>query len=388
MLSIQFRGVRISKSIVRILLFSFGGLVLFFNSGGDEKPQIERPSTNSAEKLESTVSAVDETGSAPASEILEETRIVDFSNSASTEITLEEQSLLDEFVSMVDSFSTEFSNDLNDYIFDSDIIDYYEKNFAEIFQRPPTPPGVLIERVTSMRIDKDWGEAILKSGLSDREENDVRETVRRMYLENHEYSSMRESGEITTQEWANIVSDDEEILAAISNLVPEEKFSVLERHYTDKMSQIEPDPRREARRRDRVNVPAFDAIYRDDPILLESLLAAGADINAVSEYAPELSLLELAVRRESLEMTEVMLAYGADVESKDGYGNSMLHRAVLDGNVAMVELLLEAGASPLSRDPYGFTPAMQARLNRFESGEALYEELHTLLKSAEANLSY
>ena len=40
-------------------------------------------------------------------------------------------------------------------------------------------------------------------------------------------------------------------------------------------------------------------------------------------------------------MIEVMLAYGANIDSKDVYGNSMLHRAVRAGNPDIVNQLLE-----------------------------------------------
>ena len=139
--------------------------------------------------------------------------------------------------------------------------------------------------------------------------------------------------------------------------------------------------------RDSVNFPAFDAIYNEDPVLLESLLAAGADVDAVSEYSPEISLFERAIDSAIPEMIEVMLAYGADIDSRDIFGNTMLHRAALDGNIEIVNLLIEAGASPLLRDSLGFTPAMQVRLGRTELGEDKYNELHTLLKKAEANVS-
>ncbi len=117
------------------------------------------------------------------------------------------------------------------------------------------------------------------------------------------------------------------------------------------------------------------------------MLAAGADVNAISEHSPEISLLERAVDSEIPEMIEVMLAYGADIDSKDSYGNSMLHRAADKGNVEIVNLLLQAGANPLARDSFGFTPAMQVRLSRLELGEENYNELQTLLKNAEKNLT-
>lgn len=291
------------------------------------------------------------------------------------------------FISMVDSLSLELSSDLLDSIFSSDIIDAYEENFSEIFERQPTARDVLVERAASISIEESWEEVLLKSNLSEKEEKNVRGTLLRLYIRNMEYSDMRISGEMTSQEWLNVYSGDDEVLDAISSLISEEKFRELESYYVDRRSNLEPDPKLAAIGRDSVNVPAFDAIYNEDPVLLESLLAAGADVDAVSEYSPEISLFERAIDSAIPEMIEAMLAYGADIDSRDIFGNTMLHRAAVDGNVEIVNLLIEAGVSPLSRDSLGFTPAMQVRLSRFDLGEDKYNELHTLLKSAEANVS-
>jgi len=113
----------------------------------------------------------------------------------------------------------------------------------------------------------------------------------------------------------------------------------------------------------------------------------GSGTTFLSLYDTAKSLFERAVDSEIPEMIEVMLAYGANIDSKDVYGNSMLHRAVRAGNPDIVNQLLESGANPLSRDLNGLTPAMRARLYRLEHGEDKYNELHTLLKNAEANVS-
>ena len=291
------------------------------------------------------------------------------------------------FISMVDSLSLELSSDLLDSIFDSDIIDAYENNFAEIFERQPTAREVLVERAALIRIEESWEEVLFKSNLSEEEEKNVRGTLLRLYIRNMEYSDMHISGDMTSQEWLNVYVGDNEVLDAISSLISEDKFRELKSYYVDKRSNSEPDPKLAAIRRDSFNFPAFDAIYNEDPVLLESLLAAGADVDAVSEYSPEISFFARAIDSAIPEMIEVMLAYGADIDSRDIFGNTMLHRAALDGNIEIVNLLIEAGASPLLRDSLGFTPAMQVRLGRSELGEDKYNELHTLLKNAEANVS-
>jgi len=72
------------------------------------------------------------------------------------------------FISMVDSLSLELSSDLLDSIFSSDIIDAYEENFSEIFERQPTARDVLVERAASISIEESWEEVLLKSNLSEK----------------------------------------------------------------------------------------------------------------------------------------------------------------------------------------------------------------------------
>ena len=274
------------------------------------------------------------------------------------------ENLFREFVGMVDSFSIDFKSDLNDYIFDSDAIEYYEENFAEIFRSKPLARNAIIEGSSFMTLDRLWGEALSKTELTAREREDIRSTIQRLYVQNAEYSDLRDAGEITMQEWLDRFSSEKDILQAVSGLIPDGKFQELEGIFEEKMSKREPNLLREAMIRDSINFPAFDAIHNEDPVLLESLLAAGADINAVSEFTPAKSLFECVVDSDITEMIEVMLAYGADIDSKDVYGNSMLHRAVRAGNPDIVNQLLESGANPLSRDSNGLTPAMRACLYR------------------------
>ena len=237
-----------------------------------------------------------------------------------------------------------------------------------------------------MSLERLWGEALSKTELTGRELENIRSTIHRLYVQNAEYSDLRDAGEITMQDWSDIFAGEKDILQAVSSLIPEEKFQELEGHFEER--KREPNLLREAMMRDSISFPVFDAIHNQDPVLLESLLAAGADINAVSEFTPDKSLFEHVVDSEITDMIEVMLAHGADIDAKDFYGNSMLHRAVRAGNPDIVNQLLESGANPLSRDLNGLTPAMRARLYRLEHGEEKYKEIDTLLKNAEANGSH
>jgi hypothetical protein len=297
------------------------------------------------------------------------------------------KNLFGEFFSLVDSFDLDFKSEFNGYVFNSDAIEYYEDNFAEIFRHKPRARSDIIEKSTLSLLDSLWGEPLSKINLTDRELRSIRSTIHRIYIQNAEFSDLRDSGELTLHEWLHNYAGHSEVLRTVSRLIPDDKFQELRGHFEEKLSNQEPNLLREAMIRDSVNFPAFDAIHFQDPVRLESLLAAGADINAVSELSPDISLFQRAVDSEIPAMIEVMLAYGADINSKDVNGNSMLHRAVRAGNVEIVNQLIESGADPLARNSNGLTPAMRARLSRLDHGEEKYNELHALLKNAETDAS-
>ena len=370
---------------VTTLGFCMIGLAIFLN--GERTPKSQNTASEEVEAVEKIPSGVSERAKISIELQTSDTADLNFEKALIHIDETNSENLFREFVGMVDSFSIDFKSDLNDYIFDSDAIEYYEENFAEIFRSKPLARNAIIEGPSFMTLDRLWGEALSKTELTAREREDIRSTIQRLYVQNAEYSDLRDAGEITMQEWLDRFSSEKDILQAVSGLIPDGKFQELEGIFEEKMSKREPNLLREAMIRDSINFPAFDAIHNEDPVLLESLLAAGADINAVSEFTPAKSLFERVVDSEITEMIEVMLAYGADIDSKDVYGNSMLHRAVRAGNPDIVNQLLESGANPLSRDSNGLTPAMRARLYLLEHGEENYNELQTLLKNAEANVS-
>jgi hypothetical protein len=381
----RLQNAKVSFSIVSMVGICIVGVVLF----PEREPEIssQKAAKNSFDSDEIIAVSVSDRAENQSLPKLINNTIAEPAEPAIQNKGLEDENLLREFFSMVDSLSIDLKSDLNDYIFSSDVIDYYEKNFAEIFKEKPLARNVVIENSSLMLLEDFWGEALSKTGLTDRETKDLRSAIHRLYIQNAEYSDLRNSGEITFEEWLERYAGSDEILETVSRFVSEDKFRKLSNYYAERIRKLEPSSSRAAIERDRVSFPAFDAIYDGNHILLESLLAAGADVNAISEHSPEISLLERAVDSEIPEMIEVMLAYGADIDSKDSYGNSMLHRAADNGNVEIVNLLLQAGANPLARDSFGFTPAMQVRLSRLELGEENYNELQTLLKNAEKNLT-
>ncbi len=85
-----------------------------------------------------------------------------------------------------------------------------------------------------------------------------------------------------------------------------------------------------------------EAIAEGDGARAESLVAAGADINAVLEKNG--TPLIAAVNRQSYSLAAWLIALGADVDQYARYDETALISAVRTGNIHMVRLLIEAGA--------------------------------------------
>lgn len=86
--------------------------------------------------------------------------------------------------------------------------------------------------------------------------------------------------------------------------------------------------------------------------VVELLLQYGADVNSRSGPGC-LTPLHLAARRGSVAVAEVLLNAGAEIEAKDAKGETPLRRAVNCGQEGMVRLLLSWGADPLTQDKQG-----------------------------------
>ncbi|MBI4202676.1 MAG: ankyrin repeat domain-containing protein [Chloroflexi bacterium] len=97
----------------------------------------------------------------------------------------------------------------------------------------------------------------------------------------------------------------------------------------------------------------------------EALLAAGADVGAVSEgsrFANANTPLHAAVAGGHLTMAQVLLLDAdADPNATDGDGHTPLHIAAAGGNRDLVRLLLNAGGDAELSTPEGNTPLMLAR---------------------------
>ncbi len=70
-----------------------------------------------------------------------------------------------------------------------------------------------------------------------------------------------------------------------------------------------------------------------------------------------------AVKAGDIDAVRGLLAAGADVNSRDGEGSTLLMLAAHAGNLAMVSALLEAGAEVNASDERGWTALMKAAYN-------------------------
>jgi ankyrin repeat protein len=93
-------------------------------------------------------------------------------------------------------------------------------------------------------------------------------------------------------------------------------------------------------------------------LVVEQLIAAGADVNAVSQQYAE-TPLHCAVTSSNMEVTKLLLKAGADVNAQSSFGDTPLQSAVVKGNTAILDLLLASGADPELRNTSGFRPIDQ-----------------------------
>ena len=97
----------------------------------------------------------------------------------------------------------------------------------------------------------------------------------------------------------------------------------------------------------------YEAVDYNDINEAKRLISEGADLNVqVIGKSP----LHLAIEKDELEMSRLLIEHGADVNAEDDLGSAPLHGANYSDNVDLAKFLIEHGANVNAEDDLGSTP--------------------------------
>ncbi|MSO89346.1 MAG: ankyrin repeat domain-containing protein [Rhodospirillaceae bacterium] len=99
------------------------------------------------------------------------------------------------------------------------------------------------------------------------------------------------------------------------------------------------------------------------------LVAAGARRTAVSRNKLANTPLHAAVAARRATVVDVLLAAGADPDSRETNGLTPLHLAALNGDVEIIRRLIAAGADRLAQAPDGRIPVEWVKKDQVNAGE-------------------
>lgn len=90
--------------------------------------------------------------------------------------------------------------------------------------------------------------------------------------------------------------------------------------------------------------PLSLAVFFGHPATVDTLLAAGAEVNAASRETMKLTPLASAMATAQNEIARTLIAHGANVNAKGESDLTPLHTAAARGNIEAATLLLDNGA--------------------------------------------
>jgi ankyrin repeat protein len=80
--------------------------------------------------------------------------------------------------------------------------------------------------------------------------------------------------------------------------------------------------------------------------IIKVLLANGANVNSKNRYStfyPIFDVLTSMVKKDSFQIVKLLIDKGVDIDAVDSFGNTALHYAVEKENLDLIELIIKSG---------------------------------------------
>ncbi len=213
--------------------------------------------------------------------------------------------------------------------------------------------------------DEKWREFV--SGMDLADEQNVRNVITTWEMFNDELHEQWSVGQISYEEYSNSLLTIEELQSSLASFMSPDQLTDIaanEEAYREFHSE-----------RNEATMAAFAVAGYDDEVLVavrnndhvavRALIESGADVNFTTIDGRRSPLKE-AVRDSNMEMVELLLNQGADIDKVDSHNNTSLMRAAREGDVDMVRLLASRGAN-LEHAEHDLTAlASAAKYNRTE----------------------
>ncbi|RTE83297.1 hypothetical protein BHE90_002156 [Fusarium euwallaceae] len=134
------------------------------------------------------------------------------------------------------------------------------------------------------------------------------------------------------------------------------------------------------------DVPLHLALFRPEDAMevIELLIAMGADVN-IRNHQGQTPLM-IAASMGQLECIRILSRSKGTLEAKDRYGNTALHWAFMRDQLEAVQLLLASGAQMTTHNVDGQTPLHFLKMNQIQDGPVIQKTLQLLLKHQGADI--